>query len=120
MSNSDNSNQQHHQKLYQDPTRTRDKSRFPGLRSKTESRESFHLDAIREYGRLKANGTEPNHVVQLNYLVELSVEEIQERWKKHHRRLYANGKGIVARVSMEITKDEWKHCAKKSVERRRE
>ena len=104
MSNSDNSNQQSRQRLYQE--RIRDKSRFPGLRSKTESRESYRLDAIREYGRLKVNGTKPNHIVQLNYLTELSVEEIQALWRKHRRRLHA--KGIIARVTIEITKDEWR------------
>ena len=54
---------------------------------------------------LGLNGTIPNCVVQLNYLTERSVEEIQELWKSHSRRL--RDKGVVARVVIEITKDKW-------------
>jgi len=91
-------------KLYQE--HPRQKSKYPGYKSKTESLESFRLDAISEWGSLHVNGTIPNHIVQLNYLSELSVEEIQALWKKHSRRLYRAG--IVARVAIEITKGRWK------------
>ena len=90
--------------LYQE--RPRNKSRFPRSRSKTESRESYHADALHEYGRLKVNGTIPNHIIQVNYKIELSKEEIQALWTKHSRRL--RNAGIVARVAVEITKDEWR------------
>ena len=91
-------------KLYQE--HPRQKSKYPGYKSKTESLESFRLDAISEWGSLMVNGTIPNHIVQLNYLTELTVEEIQALWAKHSRRLYRAG--IVARVAIEITKDRWK------------
>jgi hypothetical protein len=90
--------------LYQ--KRPRDRSRYPGYKSKTEPKESFHLDALHEYGRLKVNGTIPNHIIQVNYLTELTKEEIQELWRKHSGRL--RRAGVVARVAVEITKDEWK------------
>jgi hypothetical protein len=74
-----------------------------GWRSKTESIESFRKNAKREYRRLKLNGTIPNHIVQLNYLIELPKKKIQELWKKLSRRLRL--KGIVGIAAMEITKD---------------
>ena len=81
------------------------KSRHPRSKSKTESIESFLRAAAHEAGRLLVNGTEPNHIVQLNYKTELSVKEIKELWRKHSRRL--RRAGIVAAVTIEITKDEW-------------
>ena len=91
-------------KLYQE--HPRNESLYPGLKSKTESRESFRLASLQEFGKLRANGTIPNHIVQLNYLTELTVKEIQALWRKHSRRLYKAG--IVACVTIEITKDEWR------------
>lgn len=81
------------------------KSQHPYSKSKTESLESFIRAALSEYGRLKVNGTIPNHRIQLNYQTELSVKEIQKLWKQHSRRL--RNAGIVARVTIEITKDKW-------------
>ena len=91
-------------KLYQPSPRR--KSQYPGLKSKTESLESYRRDALHEYGRLKVNGTIPNHIVQVNYKTELSLEEIRGLWSKHSDRL--RRAGIVARVAMEITRDEWR------------
>jgi len=90
--------------LYQEHPRGR--SQFPGYRSKTESKESYRVDALHEYGRLKVNGTIPNHIIQVNYKTELSKERIQELWKKHSGRL--RRAGIVARVGLEITKDKYR------------
>ena len=81
------------------------KSRHPRSKSKTESIESFLRAAAHEAGRLLVNGTEPNHIVQLNYKTELSVKEIKELWRQHSRRLRNNG--IVAHATIEITKDKW-------------
>jgi len=82
-------------------------SRLPtGWKSKTESQESFRKDAILERRRLIQNGTIPNHIVQLNYLTELTEERIMKVWEKQSRVL--EGKGIIARAALEITKDEWK------------
>ena len=89
--------------LYQ--IKPQEKSRHPRSKSKTESIESFLRAAAHEAGRLLVNGTIPNHIVQLNYKTELFVKEIKELWKKHSRRLRNNG--IVAAVTIEITKDEW-------------
>ena len=99
-----NPNTRKNKLLYQE--HPRDKSRFPGLRSKTESKQSNRKDALHEYGRLKVNGTIPNHIIQVNYLTELSQEDIQALWKQHSRRL--RRANIVARVTLEITKDKWK------------
>jgi len=83
------------------------KSRLPpGWKSKTESKESFRKEASHELGRLLVNGTIPDHIVQVNYLAEFSVKDIKNLWQKHSRRL--RDAGIVARVTMEITKDEWR------------
>ena len=59
----------------------RGKSQFPGLRSKTESKQSYRKDALHEYGRLKVNGTIPNHIIQVNYKTKLTKERVQELWK---------------------------------------
>ena len=90
--------------LYQPHPKT--KSWREGSRSNTESTESYHLEALHEYGRLMVNGTVPNHIVQVNYLTEISKKEIQAQWKRQSRRLRI--KGIVARVGLEITKDKWR------------
>ena len=74
------------------------------VRSKTASLKSYQLDAQHEYGKLKVNGTIPNHIIQVNYLTELSKEKIQELWRQHSRRL--RRAGIVARVAVEITRDK--------------
>ena len=73
-------------------------------RSKTASLQSYRLDALHEYGKLRTNGTIPNHIIQLNYLTELPKRDIQALWRKHARRL--NRAGIVARVAIEITTDK--------------
>ena len=86
--------------LYQISPRQGSKIERP---SKTGSIESFRKDAKREYMRLKLNGTIPNHIVQVNYLNELSDEEIQALWEKHRPRL--TKAGIVGRVALEITTD---------------
>ena len=104
MDNSDNLPNPKKPKLYQEHPRR--KSQFRRYKSKTESRESFRLDALDEYGKLKANGTIPNHIVQVNYQVELTVKEIQALWKQHARRL--RSAGIVARAAIEVTKDKWR------------
>ena len=98
------SSNQNIQRLYQE--RPLQESKFPGYKSKTESYESFRLDARSEWGSLMVNGTIPNHIVQVNYLTELSVEQIQRLWSSHSRRLH--GKGIIARVAREITRDSYK------------
>ena len=78
----------------------------PGKRSNTESIESYHLEALHEYGRLIVNGTIPNHIIQVNYQTEMTKEELQAQWMRQSRRLRI--KGIVARVGVEITKDKWR------------
>ena len=75
-------------------------------RSKTASLKSYRLDALHEYGRLKVNGTIPNHIIQLNYLTVLPKRAIQELWRKHSRRL--RRAGIIARVAIEITRGKWR------------
>jgi hypothetical protein len=100
----DDPNNRKLKRLYQPSPRR--KSQFPGLKSKTESLDSYRRDALHEYGKLKVNGTIPNHIVQVNYKVKLSVEEIQKLWRQHSRRL--RNAGIVARVTMEITRDKWR------------
>jgi len=68
--------------------------------------ERSHLEALHEYGRLMVNGTIPNHIIQVNYLTEMPKEQIQALWKRQSRRL--RNKGVVAKVAVEITKDEWR------------
>ena len=77
-------------------------SLHPYSKSKTESIASFLRAARHEAGRLLVNGTEPNHIIQLNYQTELHVKEIKELWQKHSRRL--RSAGIVAHATIEITK----------------
>jgi len=86
--------------LYQ--IKPQEKSRHPYSKSKTESIESFLRAAKHEAGRLLENGTEPNHIIQVNYKIELPVKEIKELWRKHSRRL--RSAGIVAHATVEITK----------------
>ena len=73
-----------------------------GTRSNYDSIESYHREALHEWGRLTVNGTIPNHIVQVNYLTMMPKEGIQALWKKQSRRLY--NAGIVARVGLEIDK----------------
>lgn len=88
--------------LYQ--TNPRKKSIHLYSKSKTESLESFHRAALQEYGALVINGTIPNHIVQLNYLKVFPIAKIRSLWKTLSRCLrYA---GVIARVSMENTKDK--------------
>ena len=81
-------------------------SKRPGKRSNYESVESYHLEALHEYGRLIVTGTIPNHIVQVNYVTKMPQEEIQALWTKQSRRL--RNAGVVARVGLEITRDKWK------------
>ena len=78
----------------------------PGKRSNYESIESYRLEALHEYGRLKVNGTKPNHIIQVNYFTVMLKDEIQALWRKQSRRLRNNG--VVARVGLEVTRDKWK------------
>jgi len=100
----ENSNNRKLRRLFQPSPRR--KSQYPRVKSKTESLESYRLDALHEYGKLKVNGTIPNHIVQVNYKTEMSVEEIRELWRKHSNRL--RRAGVVARVAMEITRNKWR------------
>ena len=103
-SSNDSSNRKKPERLYQEHPRR--ESKYPGLKSKNESLESYRRDATREAMVLKLNGTVPDHIIQLNYFVELSVKEIQTLWARHSRRLRDNG--VVAYAAMEITKDKWR------------
>jgi hypothetical protein len=89
------------------------KSKNPYSKSKTEALDSFRRAALHDWGRLKVNGTIPNHIIQLNYLTVLSVKEIQELWRKHSRRL--RNRGIVAAATIEITKYKRSQRATKKV-----
>ena len=89
--------------LYQKRPQKGNKHSF---RSKTNSLASYRKDALHEYGKLRVNGTVPNHIVQVNYLVEMPKKEIQALWTKHSRRL--RRAGIVARAAVEVTRDKWK------------
>jgi len=72
----------------------------------TLSRRSYNIGAMHEAIALLINGTVPNYNIRLNYRIEMPVKRIRELWKLHSRRL--EREGIVARVAMEVTKNQWR------------